>query len=282
MSSLTAPRYVGLSFLVIALMAPTASADFGPKGGVYAGRSKSPAGQQPGYPLTLRLSPTGKQAVVRVFSWTQPCASLGEFFRTVNLTSGPVRRGGSFAGSGTFNSVTADGRKLEHRVSIRGRLGSRVAKGVYREIITVFDASGNAVDRCDSGRTPFSARRGRRVYGGSTGQGNPFGLTLSRDRQRVSSLFILWTADCEPGGILDRALEHSAIRIRRGGRLSKSGPITFSTPNGTRYTGRFVLSGKVRRRGASGTYRATVDGITASGVRFECDTGRFKWSALRR
>jgi hypothetical protein len=278
---MTAPRYVGLSLLVIALVVPTASADFGPKGGVYAGQSRSPAGQQPRYPFTLRLSPTGKEAVLRVFSWTQPCASLGEFFRTVNLASRPVRRGGNFGGSGTFNSVTPDGRKLEHRVSIRGRVGSRVAKGIYREIITVFDASGNAVDRCDSGRTPFSARRERRVYGGSSGPGNPFGLTLNRDRKRVSSFFILLTADCDPGGVLDRALEHSAIRIRGGGRISKSGPIAFSTPNGTRYSGRFALSGRVRGRGASGIYRATVDGVTASGVRFECDTGRFKWSASR-
>jgi hypothetical protein len=279
---LTAPRYVGVSFLVIGLMAPTASADFGPEGGVYAGRSKSPGGQQPGYPFTLRLSPTGKEAVLRVFSWTQPCASFGEFFRTVNLASRPVRRSGNFEGSGTFNSVTADGRKLEHRVSIRGRVGSRVAKGIYREIITVFDASGNAVERCDSGRTPFSARRERRVYGGSSGPGNPFGLTLNRDRKRVSSFFILLTADCEPGsGVLDRALEHSAIRIRGGGRISKSGPIAFSTPNGTRYSGKFVLSGKVGRRGASGIYRATVNGTTASGVEFRCDTGRFKWSASR-
>jgi hypothetical protein len=281
-SHLTAPRYVGLSLLVIALVVPTASADFGPDGGVYAGQSKSPAGQQPGYPFSLRLSPTGKSVFLRIFSWAQPCASSGESFRTVTVASRPVRRRGNFGGSGTFNQVTDDGRKTQHRISLQGRVGSRVAKGVYREVITVLDASGNAIDTCDSGRTPFSARRGRRVYGGSTGPGDTLGLYLSRDRQRVRNFSIMWSANCEPGsGVLDRALEHSAIRIRGGGRISKSGPIAFSTPNGTRYTGRFALSGKVRRRGASGTYRATVDGITASGVRFACDTGRFKWSALR-
>jgi hypothetical protein len=283
-SHLTASRYVAFSFLVIALVVPTASADFGPEGGVYAGQSTSPNGQQPRYPFTLRLSPEGVfVASLRIFLWAQPCTSSGESFRSVTVARGLlVRPDGRINSNGTFNSTTEDGRKTETRFSLRGRLGSKGAKGVFRETVTVFDASGNAVDTCESGRTPFSARRGRRVYGGSTGPGYTLGLSLSRDRQRVSRFFIMWGADCEPGsGRLDRALEHSAIRIRRGGRISKSGPIAFSTPNGTRYTGRFVLSGKVRRRGASGTYRATVDGITASGVRFECDTGRFKWSALR-
>jgi hypothetical protein len=192
-----------------------------------------------------------------------------------------VRRGGTFAGTDRFSSVSDDGRRLEHRISLQGRVGSRVAKGTFREIITVLDASGNAVDRCDTGPTPFSARRGRRVYGGSTKPGHPLGLYLSRDRQRVSRFFIMWRAACERGGSLDRALEHSAIRIRGNGRIAKSGPIAFSTPDGTRYSGRFALSGRVGGRGASGIYRATVDGTTASGAEFTCDAGRFKWSASR-
>jgi hypothetical protein len=283
-SRLTAARCLGLSLLLIALVVPTASADFGPAGGVYAGHSTSPNGQQPRYPFTLRLSPAGLYvASLRIPYWAQPCASSGESFRSVTVVRGvPVRPNGSIRSNGKFNSVTTDGRKTENRFSLRGRLGSRRARGVFREMITVFDASGNAVDTCDSGRTPFSARRGRGVYAGSTGPGYTLGLSLSRDRRRVSSLFIMWGADCEPGsGILDRALEHSAIRIRRGGRISKAGPIAFSTPNGTRYSGRFALSGRVRPRGASGTYRATVNGITAAGVRFACDTGRFKWSGSR-
>jgi hypothetical protein len=281
---LTAPRYVGLAFLVIGLMAPTASADFGPEGGVYGGRSTSPNGQQPRYPFALRLSRTGKQvASARIFYRAQPCASSGESFRAVTVARGMrVRRGGNFGGTDRFSSVSEDGRKLESRISLQGRLGSRVAKGIFRETITVLDASGNAVDRCDTGPTPFSARRGRRVYGGSTGPGFPLALSLSRDRQRVSSLFIMWRAPCEPGsGALDRALQHSGIRIRDGGRISKAGRIAFSTPNGTRYSGRFALSGRVRRRGASGIYRAAVNGTTASGVEFRCNAGRFKWSASR-
>jgi hypothetical protein len=194
-----------------------------------------------------------------------------------------VRRGGNFGGTDRFRSVGDDGRTLEHRISLQGRVGSRVAKGAFREIITVLDASGNAVDRCDSGPTPFSARRGRRVYGGSTGPGFPLAVHMSRDRQRVSRFFIMWRGACEePGtGTLDRALEHSAVRIRGNGRIAKSGPIAFRTPNGTRYSGRFALSGRVGGRRASGIYRATVKATTASGVEFPCDPGRFKWSASR-
>jgi hypothetical protein len=194
-----------------------------------------------------------------------------------------VHRGGNFGGTDSFRSVGDDGRTLDHRISLKGRVGSRVAKGTFRETITVLDASGNAVDRCESGPTPFSARRGPRVYGGSTRPGFPLAVHLSRDRRRVSRLFIMWRAACEEpaGGSLDRALEHSALRIRGNGRIAKSGPIAFSTPNGTRYSGRFALSGRMGGRGASGVYRATVTGTTASGVEFTCDAGRFKWSASR-
>jgi hypothetical protein len=289
-SHLAVPRIVGLSLLAMASLVSTAYAGSVPGGGVYAGESQTPNGDQPRYPLSLRLSRTGGHiASLLIFHQSQPCASSGESLRGGSVVRGArVRRGGSFADTDSFRSVAGDGRTLQHSNSIRGRVGSRVAQGVYQEVITVLDASGNAVDTCDTGPMPFSARRGSRTYGGTARSsspedrgGYPLGLYLSRDRTRVSSLSIMWRANCGSAGALDRAIEHSAIRIRDDGRISRSGRLAFTRPNGATWSGKFTLSGRVGDRRASGTYRASVTRTTPSGVTFKCDTGNIRWSASR-
>jgi hypothetical protein len=90
-------------------------------------------------------------------------------------------------------------------------------------------------------------------------------FTLSRTRRRLTQLEFNWRADCDGGQA------ESLTEVGRRGlpRVGRDGRFRLSSSS-------FSISGRVTRRGASGSFR-----IETSGPVGDCDSGRVRWSARR-
>ena len=132
-----------------------------------------------------------------------------------------------------------------------------------------------------------------RYFGGSTSQENPLSFALARDGKSISAAHVFIDGSCDDG---DRLRYSDTLRFKRGlGDYAQSGEHTLSGGRVSR-SGRFrsrgtwstdvarvteTFDGRVTRKGnGSGTFRATVEFVDASGrTTATCDSGRVGWNA---
>jgi hypothetical protein len=117
------------------------------------------------------------------------------------------------------------------------------------------------------------------TYTGSTSQSQPFKLVLRPDGVRFR---LSWRAGCGDGGkpfsaetASQRALPlhaaHFSSRETYDAKASDGATVHYA----------IVISGAVRRRGATGTWQAVASGPYKDGGTYRCDTGKVTWRARR-
>lgn len=270
--------------LVLLCLPAAAGAAYGPFAGAYGGKVTSNAGHQSRHPMELELTANGKRIKAFVTYWhTRPCAGTGgDFAGATTVNRAPLKRSGAFSNTVRFSEPNPDDRtqRLNHEVTLSGRVGKRGASGSYRDVIRVTAASGATLTTCDTGTVRWSARRGKGHYAGTSAPEFPLSLTRNRAGTRAS-LFLQWRADCGGGTFLERAATHKGIRVRRSGRFSKSGSLSFTTDKGAKVTGSFSLAGRFSGRRVSGRYSVNATGTSTNGQRFTCTLKRMRFSARR-
>ena len=270
--------------LLFALPA-SAGAAYGPHGAVYGGKISTNQGKQAQHPFSLALTANGKRIKAFVIYWhTKACTGSGtDFAGGLTAARSKLLPSGAFSDVFSFSEPNPDDatQKLNHRVQLQGHAGARSASGTYRDVIAITNAAGVTVSTCDTGTVSWSARRGKRNYGGQTDQKLPLSLRLNRSARKLASFFIQWKADCGGGTFLERTLNHSGIRVNRRGRFSKSGSLSFTTDKGAQVRGTFSLSGRFARRKVSGRYTVHAIGTSTTGQQFNCTLDRLRYSAQR-
>jgi len=240
--------------------------------------------------MSLRLTRGGKRLrslFVHVDAGTCSLSPTRGYSMQLHLDSRHavrVRADGSFADRGRFRGQTQAGDKVDFKVAMKGRLGRTRARGTVRVFGPVQDASGNLIDRCDSGVVRWRLRRGR-VYGGATdnGDGGAVSIRLRRDGTRIKSFFIDLQFPCDDSTDPLLSLNHLSVAVRRDGSFSKHGlsGIPLKIPGGSTVSGQFSLRGRLGRRRAHGSYRAFGTVRRADGSTLHCDSGAVRWSARR-
>jgi hypothetical protein len=270
--------------LLLALPA-SAGAAYGPHGAVYGGKISTNQGGQAQHPFSLALTANGKRIKAFVIYWhTKPCTGSGiDYAGGLTAASTRLLPSGAFSDVVSFSEPNPDDatQKLNHRVTLQGHAGRRSASGTYRDVIAITNAAGVTVSTCDTGTVNWSARRGKRNYGGQTDQKWPLSLRLNRSARKLASFFIQWRADCGGGTSLERTLNHSGVKVNKRGRFSKSGSLSFTTDKGAKVTGTFSLSGRFSRRRVTGRYTVHAIGTATNGQQFNCTLDRLRYSAER-
>lgn len=142
---------------------------------------------------------------------------------------------------------------------------------------------------------PAALARGA-VFGGSTAASQPIVVRTDAKAKRLSSAVIAWTADCKGGQRWADWSEVAAVRAQPG-FTPGSGDLVLSRNRRGRFSGTQLyassagdltaaitvqLSGRMKRKRASGTLHASVTLLDAAGnMQDGCESGSVKWTASR-
>ena len=263
----------------LAVVAAVAMAGNASAAGTYAGWI-SVKGKNNDDPIVLTTNPAGT-SVQAIAMAARPACSNGQvvaFHRRASVRSAPGaatvlvptrNRGGRFAAS-LYGAGQSTSYSFSDRGSVTAALRRTIARGTLRLTISVADRStGNAVMQCRTPTLRWTARRERgRVYGGTSSQGEPVYMSLTRSHRMVYEFGFDWHADCAPAGFADRPDWLTDFGLRAG-RFGDS--FGYTDPQRNRVRGRLV--GRLTRATAAGTLAITV--TTPSGI--ACSTGTFTW-----
>lgn len=272
-------RTVPLLGLLLAL----AFAASAPAAGTYAGWIPNKGGSlYNDDPVVVTTDDAGTVVRSVVMAFRPKCTDGREFAfhrrLPVRMTDGPggelvplVNAGGRFEGRLQAESVSGEYEFVESG-TVKGTFTRGAASGTIAVSVAVFDAAtGAAVMTCQTNTMRFKLQRDPgRVYGGTTAQGEPVAMFLTKNRRMVWEFGVDMNAPCQPSGFMDLADWVVEFKIR-GGRFGDR--FSFRR-NGDTY--RYVLRGKVTPRRASGTLSLTL--VAAEGG--VCRTGTMRWSLV--
>jgi hypothetical protein len=110
-----------------------------------------------------------------------------------------------------------------------------------------------------------------------TSQGQAMSLKTSRRGVRFS---IGWSAACNDGGdpFVATTSNTKPLKLRRG-RFGIAGSFTGKAADGVEVSYTVSLSGRVKGRKGSGSWRIAASGPDTQGGRWSCDTGAVSWTA---
>ena len=244
-------------------------------------------------PIVLRADRAGQRLRSAVMSWEAKCDHGATFPFAAELpvvTLTPGFSGGAFElamsrnAKGRFSGAQRASFQLDSgtatvAVMFAGRLRAGSASGTLSADVVVLDESGNEVDSCRTGATKWNASRSPgRLFAGKTSQDEPIVVRLDAGRRNVKNVLVGWqTASCRPEGFA-RFGESLTNFPLRAGRFGDALASSYDEPGGgtQRYT--MELAGKVTRRSASGTLRATITVTDAAGATtLSCDSGGVTW-----
>ena len=269
-----------------------ASADFGPKRGVYGGKATGGDVANRVHPISVFLSKDGKE--IKLLRLTAPatCTPSGTLNTSPAWEDVNIARNGSFEDSDEFNQRGSDGSVTTWRSTVQGSLTGKGGSGKARDRATVRDADGNVVRTCDTGVVRFDLDRGARVFGGDIGLGSGFPangvhypVSVERNRRgtRLTSFRIRYIAKCGPTSHHSNSFEHLGIKLDRQGDFSFSRKFSYrSTTTDNTYKGTINLTGHLGDSRGSGTYRAKFNVVLPNGDKIPCDTRKRNWSVLQR
>ena len=273
----------------IAIALTPAAPSYAAKNAVYGGSTSANEA------IVLRADRAGQRLRSAVLSWEAKCDQGAIFPFTADLPALRVSPGFSAGGFSLAMSHNAKGRFSGVQlasfqlgsdsamvvVEFAGTLRARSASGTLSANVTVVDPSGNQVDACHSGAMKWSASRSPgRLFAGKTSQEEPIVLRLDAGRRNVNNVLLGWqTASCEPEGFA--RFGESFMRFPlRAGRFGDAIDSSYDDPDGGKLLYTMALAGKVTRRSATGTLRATIAGTDAAGATtLACDSGGVTWKA---
>jgi hypothetical protein len=206
-----------------------------------------------------------------------PMISEGENF----LFGAKIAKSGRFKGKGLGSVDLGDfSGALSERV--QGKLSANAAVGSFSAHLDIIEkATGKTADSCDTGNVTWKAPAPQSLfYGGSSTQGQPVVIQVAADKRRVKMLRIAWFADCASKLGVDFGDAFTDFPLTRGGSFGDSFTQTYPDDTGGHADYAYVLSGKVGRRNASGSFHVVVTITDANGaVTDTCMSPTVRWSA---
>jgi hypothetical protein len=196
------------------------------------------------------------------------------------LVGARVAKSGRFKGRG-LGSVDLGGSSGALSERVQGKLAANAAFGSFRAQIDMVDKrTGKHVDSCDTGTISWKAPVPQSLYyGGSSTQGEPVVLQLSRDRRHVNLFRIAWFAQCSSESSLDYGDALAYFDMSRGGSFGDTFTQTYPDDSGGQAEYAYVLNGKVGRRSASGSFHVVATFTDSSGaVTDTCTSPAIQWS----
>jgi hypothetical protein len=117
-----------------------------------------------------------------------------------------------------------------------------------------------------------------KAYAGQTSQGEPVSLKASRRGLKFS---LGWSALCDDGGepFAGTTFNSKSLRLRKRGRFEVATSFTDEASDGAQVAYTVELSGRVKPKKSSGSWRIAAAGPDTEGGRWSCDTGAVTWSA---
>src|SRR4051812_1259867 len=222
-----------------------------------------------GLPVVAQVA--GRHRRVVVTAALAPSCESGRSFDSVKFAAAKVSKRGRFSIAKSVRTKFDDGYSVSEAYKLAGKVTKAGANGTYRVDDTWFDPQGQKDDTCHTGTVSFRVSDAG-VFAGTMSDGSPVVLQVSPGVDRVNSLLIPWTAECQSGNwIWDTA--------------DLSGPITAAgvfggTPSAVIELGEGrlaretqMLGGKVTRRSASGRWRVQATIVDAAEAELDtCDT----------
>jgi hypothetical protein len=166
--------------------------------------------------------------------------------------------------------------------TISGRLRpDGTASGTFRARMTLSDAAGAHVGRCDTGNVKWTARSlPGRVFAGTGSTGLPVVLELDRQRRAVERMRFGWAAPCTPEGGIVFPDELRGFALTRGA-FGDAFQESFDLESGGEARFRYDIKGRIASKAkASGRFSVRYSETDAGGAETAvCDAGTFTWSA---
>jgi hypothetical protein len=117
------------------------------------------------------------------------------------------------------------------------------------------------------------------TYTGQTSQGKAFMLTIDSTGVRFR---IDWAANCADGGQDFKATTSSQRALpNRAGQFSSHETYDAKASDGATVHYDIVISGRIHRGRAAGSWQAVASGPYKDGGTYRCDTGKVTWKARR-
>jgi hypothetical protein len=285
------PLLVALAATAAATAAAAAPSPATAAGGVYGGTTSA------GEAIVLNTDRAGRRIRSAVLSWVARCDDGSRYPIGVRVTATTAQPGfvpgprdlvmsrnrkQRFAGAFTAGHDLGDHIGLVS-AELRGRLRAGRASGTLEGEATVVDlATGTAVTSCTTGLVRWRATRAPgRVYGGSTGQGQPFVARLDSRGRRVQDLYFGWNSEhCVPEGFIRFGESFANFALDRRGRWGDSWAEVVELDSGGQATFEYTLEGTLGRTGGRGALEIDFERTDAAGVTdTTCHSGRVTWKA---
>jgi hypothetical protein len=125
----------------------------------------------------------------------------------------------------------------------------------------------------------LAALPGGARYAGTTSDGNPVMVKLSRDAKSVKRMRITYDLSCNRGRSARSYTDILGPRVHKDRSFSVSGKYT-GTQDGSKNT--FRVSGKLSAGKAHGKFSLKSTGKASDGSKLSCKTGNLTWSATRQ
>jgi hypothetical protein len=286
----------GMSRRLIPLAAAAAMAA-GPSpaqaaGWMYGGTTRD------GEPIAVTAGKGAKKLTAMVISWSATCDGGGRYMRGSALTpmvpqpgfaAGPhdlvMTRNAKarFRGTHAYGEDLGGGMLGAVIVTVDGRLGRSRASGTLSATVKVADASGNAVDSCQTGTVRWSASRAPgKVFAGATSQENPVVIRVDARRRSVSDVLLAWdSSTCTPDASYRYPEHFGNFRLSRAGAFGDPFTQDYPMDDGSKRTFAYRVSGRVTKTAARGTFHATMTDVDPAGAQtLSCDSGNVSWKAV--
>ena len=185
-------------------------------------------------------------------------------------------------GSNSFGSTAGSSLTGAIVETISGRLRPNgTASGTFRAQVTLTDATGAQVDRCDTGAVKWTARSlPGRLFAGTSSEGLPFVLELDPQRRSVERMRFGWAAPCTPEGVVLYPDELRGFPLTRGA-FGDVFQASFDLESGGEERYAYDVKGRIASKAkASGRISVRLSETDAAGAEtVVCDAGSFTWSA---
>jgi hypothetical protein len=165
-----------------------------------------------------------------------------------------------------------------------GKLKKGTARGTLWADVTVSDpATGQLIEDCGLDQMRWKAVHAPgRVFAGTSQQGMPVVLTANAKHTKVTKLRFGWqTNDCTPPGFIRLGDWINNFHVDRGTFGDAFGQDFPLNGGGTAHYD-YVISGRLHKRKASGSFAVTYTETAPSGAKATCRLPTTNWNAASR
>jgi hypothetical protein len=193
-----------------------------------------------------------------------------------------ISRRGTFRATGEAVSTYGEDAVGTITEKLHGSIRRGVAHGTYTATLVMANKdTGATITTCRSSTLRWEARSAPgRVYAGLTSSGEPLVIERSRDRRRVSVVWMAWTAPCASGGAFEVGEGLTNFTLARSGHFGSSWNDETKQADGGSTVLAYALDGTLGASRAFGTFAVKVTQTDGGGAVTEsCESTMVHWTA---